>query len=43
MAREVIEFFRLRASLHQAIYTHKTVKKVEYMVRKPEEDDDDDV
>ena len=34
MAREVIAFFRLRAELHQAIYTHKTVKKVEYMVRK---------
>ena len=36
MAREVIAFFRLRAELHQAIYTHKTVKKVEYMVRKAE-------
>jgi len=32
MAREVTFFFQLRASLHQIIYTHKTVKKVEYMV-----------
>ena len=34
MVGEALQLFALRYHLHQKVYTHKTVKKVEYMVRK---------
>lgn len=33
MIGEILQLFTLRYQLHQKVYTHKSVKKVEYMVR----------
>lgn len=32
LCREAVDIFALRFRLHQTVYTHKTVKKVEYMI-----------
>jgi HD superfamily phosphohydrolase len=35
MVGEAVNLFAIRFQMHQKVYTHKSVKKVEYMVRHP--------